>query len=193
MSGDVLRFWGISDVLSTFTIAGWNYFQITRNPETVLAKLSLRQTGSRHLEKPTLNSVITILKYFQKINIILQESLQLIWGIVLEYYGNFDWIWRKTILAIWCNISSFKSNASVCQDRDCTALYCDVSRLARTDFHSIETRILIQARLNGLGVWFSLWVREVPGSNPGWAQFFVVVVNHSPMIKANKILNLCTV
>ena len=25
-------------------------------------------------------------------------------------------------------------------------------------------------RLNGLGVWFSLWVREVPGSNPGWAQ-----------------------
>ena len=27
-------------------------------------------------------------------------------------------------------------------------------------------------RLSGLGVWFSLWVREVPGSNPGWAQFF---------------------
>ena len=26
--------------------------------------------------------------------------------------------------------------------------------------------------LNGLGVWFSLWVREVPGSNPGWAQLF---------------------
>ena len=26
-------------------------------------------------------------------------------------------------------------------------------------------------RLNGLGVWFSLWVREVPGSNPGWARF----------------------
>ena len=26
--------------------------------------------------------------------------------------------------------------------------------------------------LSGLGVWFSLWVREVPGSNPGWAQFF---------------------
>ena len=26
-------------------------------------------------------------------------------------------------------------------------------------------------RLNGLGVWFSLWVREVPGSNPGWALF----------------------
>ena len=27
-------------------------------------------------------------------------------------------------------------------------------------------------RLNGLGVWFSLWVREVPGSNPGWALSF---------------------
>ena len=29
--------------------------------------------------------------------------------------------------------------------------------------------------LNGLGVWFSLWVREVPGSNPGWALCFVPV------------------
>ena len=26
--------------------------------------------------------------------------------------------------------------------------------------------------LSGLGVWFSLWVREVPGSNPGWALIF---------------------
>ena len=24
-------------------------------------------------------------------------------------------------------------------------------------------------RLSGLGVWFLLWVQEVPGSNPGWA------------------------
>ena len=30
---------------------------------------------------------------------------------------------------------------------------------------------MIVRRLNGLGVWFSLWVREVPGSNPGWAHF----------------------
>ena len=29
-------------------------------------------------------------------------------------------------------------------------------------------------RLNGLGVWFSLWVREVPGSNPGWALFKIL-------------------
>ena len=28
--------------------------------------------------------------------------------------------------------------------------------------------------LNGLGVWFSLWVREVPGSNPGWAHFLEI-------------------
>ena len=26
--------------------------------------------------------------------------------------------------------------------------------------------------LSGLGVWFLLWVQEVPGSNPGWAQSF---------------------
>ena len=27
--------------------------------------------------------------------------------------------------------------------------------------------------LNGLVVWFSLWVREAPGSNPGWAQLYL--------------------
>ena len=27
-------------------------------------------------------------------------------------------------------------------------------------------------RANGLGVWFSLWVREVGGSNPPWPPFF---------------------
>ena len=27
-------------------------------------------------------------------------------------------------------------------------------------------------RLSGLGVWFLLWVQEVPGSNPGWAHSF---------------------
>ena len=38
------------------------------------------------------------------------------------------------------------------------------------------SRITFQPGLNGLGVWFSLWVREVPGSNPGWAlQYFVIL------------------
>ena len=31
---------------------------------------------------------------------------------------------------------------------------------------------LLHSWLVGLGVWFSLWVREVPGSNPGRAQSF---------------------
>ena len=26
--------------------------------------------------------------------------------------------------------------------------------------------------LSGLGVWFLLWVQEVPGSNPGWARIY---------------------
>ena len=33
------------------------------------------------------------------------------------------------------------------------------------------------SRLNGLGVWFSLWVREVPGSNPGWAHLLLLTLN----------------
>ena len=35
--------------------------------------------------------------------------------------------------------------------------------------------------LNGLGVWFSLWVREVPGSNPGWAHCFFTFMSMSWM------------
>ena len=31
------------------------------------------------------------------------------------------------------------------------------------------TTLQINNRLSGLGVWFALRVREVPGSNPGWA------------------------
>ena len=34
------------------------------------------------------------------------------------------------------------------------------------------------ARLNGLVVWFSLWVREAPGSNPGWARKFLREFEH---------------
>ena len=33
----------------------------------------------------------------------------------------------------------------------------------------IEFDIYIYRWLSGLGVWFALRVREVPGSNPGWA------------------------
>ena len=32
-------------------------------------------------------------------------------------------------------------------------------------------------RLNGLVVWFSLWVREAPGSNPGWALLLDIIKN----------------
>ena len=34
-------------------------------------------------------------------------------------------------------------------------------------------------RPDGLVVWFSLWVREVPGSIPGQAQIFIIFLNSS--------------
>ena len=37
---------------------------------------------------------------------------------------------------------------------------------------SMSSERYITRRLSGLGVWFSLRVREVPGSNPGWARVF---------------------
>ena len=36
------------------------------------------------------------------------------------------------------------------------------------------------SRLNGLVVWFSLWVREAPGSNPGWALVLPLVTRIQP-------------
>ncbi len=40
---------------------------------------------------------------------------------------------------------------------------------------SCSDRELILSWLCGLGVWFLLWVQEVPGSNPGWALTFASV------------------
>jgi hypothetical protein len=31
--------------------------------------------------------------------------------------------------------------------------------------------------LNGLGVWFLLWVQEVSSSNPGWALLFKIIIS----------------
>ena len=40
--------------------------------------------------------------------------------------------------------------------------------------------------LVGLGVWFSLWVREVPGSNPGRAHPVLISINTSRSLTAIK-------
>ena len=47
--------------------------------------------------------------------------------------------------------------------------------------------------LSGLGVWFSLWVREVPGSNPGWAQIFSAFFSEILRIFTFQINILCAV
>ena len=41
----------------------------------------------------------------------------------------------------------------------------------------IQLALIEQVWLVGLGVWFSLWVREVPGSNPGRALILFFLVN----------------
>ena len=45
--------------------------------------------------------------------------------------------------------------------------------------------------LSGLGVWFSLWVREVPGSNPGWAHTFQCILKTGIVYKMD-IANVLT-
>ena len=47
-------------------------------------------------------------------------------------------------------------------------------------------------RLNGLGVWFSLWVREVPGSNPGWAQFYFFY-GETDIVSHDIYSNICSI
>ena len=41
------------------------------------------------------------------------------------------------------------------------------------EIYALNSDSVSQQWLSGLGVWFSLWVREVPGSNPGWALNFI--------------------
>ena len=43
-----------------------------------------------------------------------------------------------------------------------------------SDLQNVKFWIWKHMWLNGLGVWFSLWVREVPGSNPGWAHLLEI-------------------
>ena len=51
-----------------------------------------------------------------------------------------------------------------------------------TNFEQNIPRRRSRSWLNGLVVWFSLWVREAPGSNPGWARESLVPVKTIPTV-----------
>ena len=41
----------------------------------------------------------------------------------------------------------------------------------------------VNGLLSGLGVWFLLWVQEVPGSNPGWALNSWTTIGYHELLK----------
>ena len=54
-------------------------------------------------------------------------------------------------------------------------LSCHICPYKVTQVYKVWRITLSHMRLFGLGVWFSLWVREVPGSNPGRAHYFFCI------------------
>ena len=59
--------------------------------------------------------------------------------------------------------------------------YIEVSVKAQTGILHVYSLLW----LNGLVVWFSLWVREAPGSNPGWAQLYLLVLLNGLHLRPN--------
>ena len=59
----------------------------------------------------------------------------------------------------------------------CLRSWYDSFPILNSKYSLIE--ICINKWLSGLGVWFLLWVQEVPGSNPGWARQFFWKKKHS--------------
>ena len=60
-------------------------------------------------------------------------------------------------------------------------IHRDGQKRARVSYRLFESHILSclstlvdQKWLSGLGLWFRLWVQEVPGSNPGWALVIIL-------------------
>ena len=87
------------------------------------------------------------------------------WKMTLQFswqkIRNFGWcglIWKKQATHIKCQMHELDLwGAGVVQD-EC---------LARSQYQFQCPQVC--QWLSGLGVWFLLWVQEVPGSNPGWA------------------------
>ena len=69
-------------------------------------------------------------------------------------------IWKSCWVVFWLHATSLTSS---------TNLLVHENSFARV-------KIRLKSRLVGLGVWFSLWVREVPGSNPGRAHFVYFLI-----------------
>ena len=83
--------------------------------------------------------------------------------------------WRSCITVCHCQVKLCKEDElgqAGCLSCGC-AFGCFIKFICA---HLVRFRSMIAQKciswLVGLGVWFSLWVREVPGSNPGRAQYF---------------------
>ena len=98
-----------------------------------------------------------------------------------EFASNEDWthdLWfTRPTLCHWAIEALMETDVKR------TQFYLTAFTVSRCDLHHIDWLVSTYYKwLNGLGVWFSLWVREVPGSNPGWAhKFFTKTISETQL------------
>ena len=81
-------------------------------------------------------------------------------------------------LRVWCSTDwASRAVAMLILNGLCFADY--VMQRFLLEYEASSSKYSGISWLNGLVVWFSLWVREAPGSNPGWAQLIIFILTSS--------------
>ena len=93
---------------------------------------------------------------------------------ILGCYRELKWLFPNTRQSKDFGAEYGSSSSMLSCDRYWIFVVCATDRFGLSYFVGRDSG---RQRLVGLGVWFSLWVREVPGSNPGRARS---IANYSP-------------
>ena len=103
--------------------------------------------------------------------------------VVKKVKSIFKCVQNKNILTCSCEMNSQRQFYFILS-------WC--SSWLRSPDTTLRKQRVDATRLNGLGVWFSLWVREVPGSNPGWAQFYFFY-GETDIVSHDIYSNICSI
>ena len=112
----------------------------------------------------------------------IQTCVEAEW--ILGCYRELKWLFPNTRQSKDFGAEYGSSSSMLSCDRYWIFVVCATDRFGLSYFVGRDSG---RQRLVGLGVWFSLWVREVPGSNPGRAR--IVAIHLSLQICWNAVLD----